>query len=657
MATTETVKYVFDAITGKFEENIDKSKKKVNELDSATEKSSKNIDKSLNTASTSAKNLGNSFENAGKRLTIFSGVATVALGGIIKLGLDNEAGIKRFNKVFGSETDNIIKKFEELNGAVRITDNEFKNYSASVGDILKPLGFSESATADLTIEIIKNAQALSDWTGVPFADAVDSQTKALLGSREGLEKFGIKITQEEVNLLAYAKAGVQTAKDFDKLELSLRQQYETLATNELIINKSADAIEEFGKGNLTTAQKLDTAWTNTKQVFEEVFTNAIAPILINVSNKILALSKSFQNLDVTTQRVIGALLIFSSVLAPILIILGKTFKSIGFLIGGFTKYYKILNELNPTLTAFGVKLLLIVGIIAVVLIALYLFRDKLKPIFDTINVYIQSVVNKFLEFKASIQPIIDAVIENIMKFANVFVSFYNEYVAPNLEKIINLFKQIAEVVLYTYETAIAPFVQLVIQAISLLVEFLTPIINWIINLLSIIIPFAIDLFVAKLKNSFDTIGFIINAIVTVVTTVVSGVIKMFKGLIDFIVGIFTLDFARAFSGLKDFIAAPFETAFAIVEGLFNDLVKFFTKQVDNVKGIFSSIGDFAGNVGSFINPFDFNHLISGNIDGFNKAPSIVNNNTWVINGSNATSSVSRLSELKNRATLVNGGSF
>lgn len=151
---------------------------------------------------------------------------------------------------------------------------------------------------------------------------------------------------------------------------------------------------------------------------------------------------------------------------------------------------------------------------------------------------------------------------------------------------------------------------------------------------------------AVLKATLTTIG---NLVVTVIKVIgplfkaiasfISGVIKIFKGLTDFIVGVFTGDWERAWKGIQEIwdgiwdaivgvLVNVTKAIWQLIKGLVTSIIGFFKslyntlvghsiipdmvrailswfqKLIDKVRGFFSSIGSFfTGFYGKYVSPF------------------------------------------------------
>lgn len=621
---TEKVEYIFDADTKQMVASINGVKTSMKDFESQ--------------GVTSAKKVGDGLTNLGGKLKLFSSAGALALGGIAKLGLENEAGAKRFAVVFGDSTDRITKKFNELNGAVRVTEGEFKTFTASIGDVLNPLGFTKEASADLSIEILKNAQALADWTGLPIESAVDAQTKALLGEREMMKSFGVVITDQEVQMGAWAKAGVKSAKEFSALPLSVQQQSKALATNDIIIAKSTDALNGFAEGSLTTSQKVNKAWTSIKQTLENIYNNYMKPILDSIADKLVELSEKFENLDESGQQAFFGLLVGVTALAPLLIILGKIISIGAMLFNVFNKLKLAMAGLQAgasvaSLGASGLvaSMLPVIGIILAVVAVVIVLYTQFEGFREIVDVVIQSVIEIIQSFLDAFIPVIDQIIATFQQLWGI--------IQPILESIINILGVIIPPIL---DVLVAVF------------KFAFGIIAGVIQVFLGIIQF----FGSLIKSVFDIIGNVLNVWIGVWKSVFKTVSNVIDGIIGFVKDLKN-NIVSIFNSLKDILVEPFNQAKDIIMDVFQGIIDFITDIPGKVGNALANLGSSVSNALGDLNPFfsmspNYQSMLQGSQQA---TPMTTVYNTWNVTASKNDLTYSGLDAMKNRARFINGGEF
>lgn len=92
-------------------------------------------------------------------------------------------------------------------------------------------------------------------------------------------------------------------------------------------------------------------------------------------------------------------------------------------------------------------------------------------------------------------------------------------------------------------------------------NWLKPIINWLIEYMGPIIT-----------NIINHITKTVGTMIGMIMDVIGGLIKALKGVIDFLVGVFTGDWKKAWNGIKTFFSGIFDAIWGIVKGTINMMI-------------------------------------------------------------------------------------
>jgi chromosome segregation ATPase len=177
-------------------------------------------------------------------------MSVVAAGAVVAFGKEMvqhaavlESVESRTKQVFGNSAADIEQWASDSASAMGMSELGVQNLANELGDLLIPLGVSREEAAKFTVETLEAANALSEWTGgqVSVEEASGALTKAMLGEREELKKLGISIKESDVStrLLANGQAD---------LEGNALQAAKAMATQELVLEKSADALAAYAEG-------------------------------------------------------------------------------------------------------------------------------------------------------------------------------------------------------------------------------------------------------------------------------------------------------------------------------------------------------------------------------------------------------------------------
>lgn len=206
------------------------------------------------------------------------------------------------------------------------------------------------------------------------------------------------------------------------------------------------------------------------------------------------------------------------------------------------------------------------------------FENILAPIQIVLDTIHQSVKNTFTKINAvydkHIEPLFDSVAQGISDVAGTFLDGFNTYIAPVLKDLATEFDG-------TWKRHVQPALDGIIDLLGSVADLvkvlwkniLQPFINWVVkNIMPILAPI-----IKKLGDKFLDL-------LTAVSDVVKGITKVLKGLIDFLTGIFSGDWQKAFSGLKQ-VVSGFKTAFSAAWKFIKDNI--LSKALSHLEGSFS----------------------------------------------------------------------
>ncbi|ACL77327.1 phage tail protein [Ruminiclostridium cellulolyticum] len=124
--------------------------------------------------------------------------------------------------------------------------------------------------------------------------------------------------------------------------------------------------------------------------------------------------------------------------------------------------------------------------------------------------------------------------------------------------------------------------KLVTAVLDITNKFITPLVNMLIKVLG-----------PTWSNIFNGIVNVIGTVVGTIVDVIKGLIKSLGGLVDFIAGVFTGDWKRAWTGIKDFFKGIFDSIVGIFKGAINLIVDAFNFMIGALNNIQIKIPDWS----------------------------------------------------------------
>ncbi len=272
------------------------------------DKTSRGLDK----VSNSTKDFNKSVEKGTKENAKFAsgmsglGKAAIAGGAIFaakslldfsKSALDaavsaEEAGAA-FDTTFGTAAARATLFLEDFANKAGLTVGEAQQLQATLGAVAQGIGFTQEASADLSIELTKIAADVASFSNISAGaePVLQAFRSALVGEREALKTYGIAITEAEVQSKAFE---ITAKRNTDELT----RQDKALATLALIQSKAAVQIGDLDRTQASFANQSRALNAELRQLREEIgeelipvaaellpifreFAFDVAPILIN----------------------------------------------------------------------------------------------------------------------------------------------------------------------------------------------------------------------------------------------------------------------------------------------------------------------------------------------------------------------------------------
>ena len=262
---------------------------------------------------------------------------------------------------------------------------------------------------------------------------------------------------------------------------------------------------------------------------------------------------------------------------------GKEAKSIGTSIiemfaNPIMSVYDVINKFITDLTK-----LLVTPIINNCDLIKQIIQNTLGPIssiFGTLAEIMTALGDKINEiYTTYISPFLENLSIGMSDTFGKFLEFWNTYIVPFLDNVANGFSQLWTEHLSPLMDKVGGLIGSIVQAIQALWNgVLKPVIDWIIQN---VLPKLVPVFEA-LWNTIKTVfGYISDAI--------GGIINFFKGLIDFIVGVFTGDWSKAWDGIKNIFSGIWNAIKGIVQAVWSAIKGIVETVINVIKAIITTV--------------------------------------------------------------------
>ena len=155
------------------------------------------VSKSTNKMSSSFKKLGTAMKVGIAAVIVRQGVR--AGGALIKLTSDIEEMQGKSTVVFGNFRKNVVKELTEFGDAVGRSSFELEGMASSIQDTFVPMGFARGEAAKLSVELTKLAVDTASFNNASDTETMEAFKSALVGNHETVRRFGVVITQANLD--------------------------------------------------------------------------------------------------------------------------------------------------------------------------------------------------------------------------------------------------------------------------------------------------------------------------------------------------------------------------------------------------------------------------------------------------------------------------
>lgn len=228
-------------------------------------------------ATDDADKYGKNVEQASKRaelsLKSVKGPAEVAGGAIIALGIaagkmasDAQQSLGATEQIFGKTSAAVVAKSNQAAQAYGLSADQYRSSANLIGSLLANQGVSQDKLGASTDALVQKGADLSAVFGGPASDAIEAMGSALKGEFDPLQRYGITLTQNMINVEALRQAHVSSVQQFNKLTTAQQQAAKSAATVALINKQSASSTGQFAAQSGTAAEQAQIAGAKYKNL-------------------------------------------------------------------------------------------------------------------------------------------------------------------------------------------------------------------------------------------------------------------------------------------------------------------------------------------------------------------------------------------------------
>lgn len=439
-----------------------------------------NLSTQMADAGQKMQNMGQNLTNIGTKMTTSITLPLVAAGAAMtKFASDTEESRNKVEVVFGSMAESVKQFAAEALSAYGLAEGSALQMASTFGAMATSMGLSEQQAASMSTSLTGLAADMASFYNVSTEVAQTSLQGVFTGETEALKKFGIVMTQ--TNLEDFAK---RFGKAYDQMS----EGEKVLTRYAFVLDATKDAQGDFARTSDGTANSLRVFQESLKEL-AAAFGEQLLPIITPIVQAITKLIQFISKLPAPIQKVIVVLGLLVAAIGPLILIIGMFMTSIGAIItqgpiiaAAFAAIIPAIKGLAVSfleLTVAAAPWLLLAAAIAAAAYLIYKnwddisaaasnmakeveravegFKDKLVEMKDAAADKLEAVVDFFRalpskivralkEAAAEIKQEFDNMIANAKMSGKHFVDGFVDGIKQRLEKVVEVCKKVADTV-------------------------------------------------------------------------------------------------------------------------------------------------------------------------------------------------------------------
>lgn len=343
---------------------------------------------------------GKLFSDVGKKMTTFVTVPLAGLGAMTsKFASDLEQTQRKTQVIFGDMAKDVQNWASENERNFGLGSGTIEKYTGEIADITQGMQMSKEASLEMSKSTVDLGVKLANWGGTNATETMEDLKRAITGSHESVEKYGIKLN--DATLSQYAM-NLGLGDSFSKLT----EAEKATVRYQAILGSSQNAVDYWNDGNRSATFYL----TEVKEQLTNVGENigkVLLPHVVNITKKLgdfIAKVSEWTSKNPKATETIVKLAGAIAVVAPTILLLGKGMMFVSSVMALFTPVATgaaaATTAVGTATTVATAPIWLIIGAIALFVAGiLYLwktnegFRTAIMNIWDRIKFIIENVCN------------------------------------------------------------------------------------------------------------------------------------------------------------------------------------------------------------------------------------------------------------------------
>lgn len=337
---------------------------------------------------TKMQNIGGQMQSIGTKMTAGITVPLAAAGAAaIKLASDTEEASSKVDVVFGNMSTSVKQFADDALNSYGLAEGTALQMTGTFGAMATSMGLSQQVAASMSIALTGLAADMASFYNVSTEVAQTSLQGVFTGETEALKKFGIVMTQTNLEDFA-AQQGKVYSKMSETEKVMTRYAY--------VMDATKDAQGDFARTSNGTANSLRVFQESLKELgaaFGEALLPMITPVVQAITRVIQALAK----LPAPIQRIIAIVALIVAAIGPLILIIGSLMIALGGIITQAPVVVAALGSIASALVATeiaGLPLLAFFGALAAAIAVGAAIGVGLAANWDSIAEAVRNLGNK-----------------------------------------------------------------------------------------------------------------------------------------------------------------------------------------------------------------------------------------------------------------------
>ena len=269
--------------------------------------------------------IGGKIADVGNKMKWLSAGAAAGLGAMFNAASDLNENLNKTEVVFGDLSQDIEAWSKTTLQSFGIAQSSALEMTAFFGDMATSMGLTTEQAAQMGKELVGRAGDMASFKNVSLDVAQNGLAAIFTGQAASLRKFGIVMT--EANLEAYAMAN-----GFNKQYSEMDQAEKVMLRYQFVMDATKNSAGDFANTSDGAANSVRIAQESLKEAASTLGQEVI-PLVVPLIQNVTELVQGINSLDEGTKNMIVTGLGIIAVAGPILSVGGNIIKGVGWLFG------------------------------------------------------------------------------------------------------------------------------------------------------------------------------------------------------------------------------------------------------------------------------------------------------------------------------------